>query len=74
MFKQLFSALTSETSIDQAYADLTQMLEHGAWMFSRANEVLYSTVAAEDVRTPCTSATWRSTSWSARFAARCCAT
>ena len=31
MFKQLFSALTSETSIDQAYADLTQMLEHGAW-------------------------------------------
>ena len=52
MFKQLFSALTSETSIDQAYADLTQMLEHGAWMFSRANEVLYSTVAAEDVRTP----------------------
>lgn len=52
MFKQLYSALTSETSIDQAYADLTQMLEHGAWMFARANEVLYSTVPAEDVRQP----------------------
>ncbi|MFW6346866.1 MAG: PhoU domain-containing protein, partial [Halomonas sp.] len=28
------------------------MLEHGAWMFGRANEVLYSTVAAEEVREP----------------------
>ncbi|TVP51860.1 MAG: PhoU family transcriptional regulator [Halomonas sp.] len=52
MFKQLYSALTSETSIDQAYADLTQMLEHGAWMFARANEVIYSTVPAEEVRQP----------------------
>ena len=52
MFRQLYSALTSENSIDQAYADLTRMLEHGAWMFSRANEVLYSTVAAEEVREP----------------------
>lgn len=52
MFKQLYSALTSETSIDQAYADLTEMLEHGAWMFARANEVLYSTVPAEEVRQP----------------------
>src|SRR5690554_8157258 len=28
------------------------MLEHGAWMFARANEVLYSTVPAEEVRQP----------------------
>jgi len=52
MFRQLYSALTSENTIDQAYTDLTRMLEHGAWMFSRANEVLYSTVAAEEVRGP----------------------
>lgn len=52
MFRQLYSALTSENSIDQAYEGLTQMLEHGAWMFARANEVLYSTVPAGEVREP----------------------
>lgn len=52
MFKKLYSALTSENTIDRAYEDLTRMLEHGAWMFARANEVLYSTVAAEQVRQP----------------------
>ncbi len=52
MFRQLYSALTAENSIDQAYEDLTRMLEHGGWMFSRANEVLYSTVPAEEVRGP----------------------
>ncbi|MFY0991197.1 phosphate signaling complex PhoU family protein [Halomonas sp. C05BenzN] len=52
MFRQLYSALTSEKTLDQAFEDLTLMLEHGAWMFARANEVLNSTVPAEDVRQP----------------------
>ncbi|QJQ93885.1 MULTISPECIES: PhoU domain-containing protein [Halomonadaceae] len=52
MFRELYTALTSENTIDQAFEDLTQMLEHGAWMFGRANEVLYSTVPAEEVRQP----------------------
>ncbi|WP_355660707.1 phosphate signaling complex PhoU family protein [Halomonas salifodinae] len=52
MFRQLYSALTSENTVNQAYEDLTRMLQHGAWMFARANEVLYSTVAAEEVREP----------------------
>ncbi|WP_444677207.1 phosphate signaling complex PhoU family protein [Halomonas sp. E19] len=52
MFRQLYSALTSENTINMAFEDLTQMLGHGAWMFDRANEVLHSTVAADEVRQP----------------------
>lgn len=52
MFRQLYSALTSENTINMAFEDLTQMLEYGAWMFDRANEVLHSTVAADEVRQP----------------------
>ncbi len=52
MFRQLYSALTSENTLNMAFEDLTQMLEHGAWMFDRANEVLHSTVAADEVRQP----------------------
>ena len=52
MFRQIYSALTSENTINQAFEDLTRMLEHGAWMFERANEVLHSTVPADQVRQP----------------------
>ncbi|MDQ2069226.1 PhoU domain-containing protein [Natronospira bacteriovora] len=50
MFRQIFSALASEkNSVDKAFADLSEMLDHGAWMFQRANEVLHSEVPAEEV-------------------------
>ncbi|PMR69089.1 phosphate signaling complex PhoU family protein [Halomonas heilongjiangensis] len=52
MFRQLYSALTSENTLDKAFEDLTLMLEHGAWMFARADEVLNSSVSAEQVRQP----------------------
>lgn len=52
MFKQLYSALTSDNTIDDAFKDLTKMLEHGTWMFVRANEVLHSVVPADRVRQP----------------------
>ena len=53
MFRQLYSALTSEkSSVDLAFKDLTQMLEHGTWMFERANEVLHSTKSADEMREP----------------------
>lgn len=50
MFRQIYSALTSENTLDQAFDELTQMLEHGAWMFDRANAVISSSVAADEVR------------------------
>ncbi len=50
MFKEIYSALTSENTLDQAFDELTQMLEHGAWMFDRANGVISSTVDAEEVK------------------------
>ncbi|MBA2779986.1 phosphate signaling complex PhoU family protein [Billgrantia kenyensis] len=52
MFRQLFSALTSENTINLAFEDLTQMLHDGAWMFDRANEVLHSSAPADQVREP----------------------
>lgn len=50
MFKEIYSALTSENTLDKAFDELTQMLEHGAWMFDRANGVISSTVEADDVK------------------------
>lgn len=52
MFRQLYSALTSENTLNLAFEDLTQMLKHGAWMFDRANEVLHSKASADEVRQP----------------------
>jgi phosphate transport system protein len=50
MFRQIFSALASEkTTVDQAFGDLSEMLDHGVWMFQRANQVLHSEVPAEEV-------------------------
>ncbi|MCP1673826.1 phosphate uptake regulator [Natronocella acetinitrilica] len=52
MFREIYSALTSENTLDRAFEDLTRMLEHGAWMFERAEAVLHSKVPAEEVRAP----------------------
>ncbi len=52
MFRQIYSALTSENTINRAFEDLTRMLEHGTWMFERAEDVLHSKVPAEEVRAP----------------------
>ena len=52
MFRQLYSALTSENTVNMAFEDLTQMLKHGTWMFERANEVIHSTKSADEVRQP----------------------
>jgi phosphate uptake regulator len=52
MFRQLYSALTSENTLEQAFEDLTQMLDHSAWMFDRATAVLFSMVPVEEVKQP----------------------
>jgi len=52
MFRQIYSALTSENTINRAFEDLTSMLELGSWMFERAEDVLHSKVPAEEVRQP----------------------
>jgi phosphate transport system protein len=50
MFRQLLNTLRSHDSLDRAISELTEMLEHGKWMFMRANEVLHSVMPAEQVR------------------------
>lgn len=50
MLKQLFSALKSGDTLDQAFSEFSEMLDHAAWMFVRANEVLRRTAPAEDVQ------------------------
>ena len=52
MFRQLFTALTSESTVKRAFDDLTEMLERAAWMFERANDVIHGRVKAEEVRDP----------------------
>ncbi len=49
MFKKIYQALASETMVDRAFKQLTQMLEHGLWMFQRANDVLHSKIPADEV-------------------------
>ncbi|MCZ6837256.1 MAG: PhoU family transcriptional regulator [Planctomycetota bacterium] len=49
MFKELFAAFKSGETIDQAFSQLSEMLDHCQWMFIRANEVIRRKVAAEDV-------------------------
>jgi phosphate transport system protein len=47
MLSKIFTALTaSKSSIDEAFDDLTQMLEHAEWMFLQANDVLHSRITA----------------------------
>ncbi len=50
MFKQLVAALKSGEALDQAFSQLSEMLDHARWMFVRANEVLHRKVNAEEVR------------------------
>ena len=50
MFKQLFSALKGSESLDDAFAEFSQMLEHANWMFEQANAVLRRDIEASDTR------------------------
>lgn len=50
MFRELYTALTSDNGLDQAFSELTEMLDHASWMFIRANNVLHNSVPARDVR------------------------
>ena len=50
MFRELYTALTSENTLEKAYSALTEMLDHTSWMFIRANDVLRNTARARDVR------------------------
>ena len=52
MLRQLFSALKSAPLLDEAFAELGQMLDNAQWMFMRANDVLRRQVAADEVRDP----------------------
>jgi phosphate transport system protein len=49
MLREIFSALSAQSAVDRAFSDLSEMLEHGEWMFLRANEVLHGKVVAEEV-------------------------
>jgi phosphate transport system protein len=50
MLRELFNSLRSQHTLDRAFSELTEMLDHGKWMFVRANEVLHSVVPVEQVR------------------------
>ncbi|MCH7603796.1 MAG: PhoU family transcriptional regulator [Planctomycetes bacterium] len=50
MLKALFAAFKSGDTLDLAFSQLSEMLDHAQWMFIRANEVLRRKVAAEDVK------------------------
>jgi phosphate transport system protein len=50
MFRQLFSALKSGDTLDRAFSEFAEMLDHAQWMFIRANEVINHKVASEEVR------------------------
>ena len=50
MFRQLFSALKGSETLDDAFAEFSQMLEHASWMFVQANAVLRRDVEASDSR------------------------
>ncbi len=50
MFKQLFSALRGSETLDNAFAEFSEMLEHASWMFVRANDVLRRQIDAADAR------------------------
>jgi len=50
MFKTLFAAFKQGDSLDQAFSLLLEMLDHGQWMFIRANEVLRGVASADEVQ------------------------
>lgn len=50
MFKQIFSALKSGDTLDEAFSKFETMLEHSQWMFESANKVLVREVDPQEVR------------------------
>lgn len=50
MFKQIFSALSKGETLDHAFSEFTEMLDHAQWMFIRANEVLRRKASADELR------------------------
>ena len=40
MLKQLISALKQGDTLDRAFSEFSEMLDHAHWMFVRANDVL----------------------------------
>ncbi|MHC4911013.1 MAG: phosphate signaling complex PhoU family protein [Planctomycetota bacterium] len=50
MFKQLIEALKARSTLEEAFEQLDDMLDHAAWMFSRANDVLRGRADALEVR------------------------
>ena len=50
MLKQLISALKGADTLDQAFSEFSEMLDHAHWMFVRANDVLRREVPAKEVR------------------------
>jgi phosphate transport system protein len=52
MLRQLFSVLKSAETIDAAFVEFSQMLEHAHWMFRQANAVLAREADADVVRDP----------------------
>lgn len=50
MFRQLFSALKGSETLDNAFTEFSEMLEHANWMFIRANDVLRRQIDASDAR------------------------
>jgi phosphate transport system protein len=52
MLRQLFSALKSGDLLDEAFAELGEMLEYARQMFVRANKVLRREVRAQEAREP----------------------
>ena len=52
MFKELFSAFRDKSgdTLDQAFSQFVEMLDHGQWMFIRANEVLRGVATADEVQ------------------------
>lgn len=53
MFKEFFSAFRTGSSgdtLDRAFSQFIEMLDHGQWMFIRANEVLRNEASADEVQ------------------------
>jgi len=50
MLRELLDSLRSGGTLNRAFSQLREMLDHAEWMFVRANDVLHGTATAEEVR------------------------
>lgn len=50
MLRQLLSAFKTDDTLDRAFSEFSEMLDHAQWMFIRANEVLRHKVDANEVK------------------------